>query len=167
MRKHMQKHQEGSENQCRVCSEPFSSQQNLQQHLQVTGHLRGHTRNNPCPAEGCNREFARGMNLKAHIRTCHKELAKQLDEEGWPSRLDISTGQEVATEEEEGHLNQEVLLEAQPVEQGDATEMTWVTGEQVVQLTHGETFATGNCCSSALTFAFQSHFLFDVAQREL
>ena len=27
MRKHLQKHQEGSENQCRVCSEPFASQQ--------------------------------------------------------------------------------------------------------------------------------------------
>lgn len=27
MRKHMQKHQEGSENQCRVCGEPFASQQ--------------------------------------------------------------------------------------------------------------------------------------------
>ena len=27
MRKHLQKHQEGSENQCRVCSEPFNSQQ--------------------------------------------------------------------------------------------------------------------------------------------
>ena len=27
MRKHLQKHQEGSENQCRVCGEPFASQQ--------------------------------------------------------------------------------------------------------------------------------------------
>ena len=27
MKKHMQKHQEGSENQCRVCGEPFASQQ--------------------------------------------------------------------------------------------------------------------------------------------
>lgn len=27
MRKHLQKHQEGSENQCRVCGEPFTSKQ--------------------------------------------------------------------------------------------------------------------------------------------
>lgn len=42
MRKHMQKHQEGSENQCRVCGEPFASQQvcrnpyELQTHLVIT-----------------------------------------------------------------------------------------------------------------------------------
>jgi len=139
MRKHLQKHQEGSENQCRVCSEPFASQQTLQQHLNVTGHLRGHTRNNPCPADGCNREFARGMNLKAHIRTCHKELAKQLDEEGWPVRLEPSHvigANDVAVDEG-------VLLEAETVQQGDQGDMTWVTqdGDQVVQLAHGESFA--------------------------
>lgn len=115
--------------------------QNLQQHLQSTGHLRGHSRNNPCPAEGCNREFARGMNLKAHIRTCHKELAKQLDEDGWPARLDAST-----VHAEPSHGEEEVLLESQAVEQAEAGEMTWVTtGEhgEVVQLAHGDAFSAG------------------------
>lgn len=147
MRKHLQKHQEGSENQCRVCSEPFASQQNLQQHLHGTGHLRGHVRNNPCPAEGCNREFARGMNLKAHIRTCHKDLAKQMDEDGWPVRLEAASVpdsvHEPVIEEEDGQMGQEVLLETQSVEQNEAGEMTWVTtGEQMVQLAHGDAFST-------------------------
>ncbi|XP_046650824.1 centrosome-associated zinc finger protein CP190-like [Daphnia pulicaria] len=147
MRKHLQKHQEGSENQCRVCSEPFASQQNLQQHLHGTGHLRGHVRNNPCPAEGCNREFARGMNLKAHIRTCHKDLAKQMDEDGWPVRLEASvvpdSVHEPVVEEDDGQMGQEVLLEAQSVEQNEAGEMTWVTtGDQVVQLAHGDAFSS-------------------------
>jgi len=105
-------------------------------------------RNNPCPAEGCNREFARGMNLKAHIRTCHKELAKQMDEEGWPTRLEgvaVAEAVHESTGEEDGQMEHEVLLEAQAVEQNEAGEMTWVTasGDQVVQLTHGDAFSGG------------------------
>ncbi len=121
----------------------------MQQHLHATGHLRGHVRNNPCPAEGCNREFARGMNLKAHIRTCHKDLAKQMDEDGWPARLEAGSvpdhTHEPVVEEEDGQMGQEVLLEAQSVEQNEAGEMTWVTttGEQVVQLAHGDAFSGG------------------------
>ena len=105
-------------------------------------------RNNPCPAEGCNREFARGMNLKAHIRTCHKDLAKQMDEDGWPVRLEASavpdSVHEPVVEEDDGQMGQEVLLEAQSVEQNEAGEMTWVTtGDQVVQLAHGDAFSSG------------------------
>jgi len=150
MRKHQLKHQEGSENQCRVCGEPFPAQQSLQHHLHITGHLRGHMRNNPCPAEGCNREFARGMNLKAHIRTCHKDLARQLDEEGWPARLD--TGSIVESVAEENVDNgQGVILETNAVEQiqpNEEGEMTWVSEDQVVQLAHGDTF---NSDSSLVT----------------
>lgn len=88
------------------------------------------------------------MNLKAHIRTCHKELAKQMDEDGWPARLEAGSVpdnvQEPVIEEEDGHMGQEVLLEAQTVEQNEAGEMTWVTtGEQVVQLAHGDAFTGG------------------------
>lgn len=125
---------------------PVFYKQNLQQHLHATGHLRGHVRNNPCPAEGCNREFARGMNLKAHIRTCHKELAKQMDEDGWPARLDASAVAEhvPVVEEDDGQMGQEVLLESQAVEQNEAGEMTWVaTGDQVVQLAHADAFSGG------------------------
>ena len=80
------------------------------------------------------------MNLKAHIRTCHKELAKQLDEEGWPARLEAGSGTTETVTEEEG-----VLMEAEAVEQ-ETGEMTWVTtGEhgEVVQLAHGDAFTTG------------------------
>ena len=110
-------------------------------------------RNNPCPAEGCNREFARGMNLKAHIRTCHKDLARQLDEEGWPARLDTGSINEpaaaaaVAEEENGAAAAQAVLLETHPVEQIQSNEeegeMTWVSEDQVVQLAHGDTFNSG------------------------
>ena len=161
MRKHMQKHQEGSENQCRVCSEPFTSQQTLHLHLQLTGHLRGHTRNNPCPAEGCNREFARGMNLKAHIRTCHKELAKQLDEEGWPAKLEAGSIHDVSVEDEdERQAGQQVLLETQPMEQVDGEEMTWVTGEQVVQLSHADGYSSGNGLSICVTSTLTNKLIF-------
>ena len=111
-------------------------------------------RNNPCPAEGCNREFARGMNLKAHIRTCHKELAKQMDEEGWPSRLEGGAAPDTVHEvtgEEDGHMEHEVLLETQTVEQNEAGEMTWVTtGNQVVQLAHGDDFSGGKIIDQKL-----------------
>lgn len=105
-------------------------------------------RNNPCPAEGCNREFARGMNLKAHIRTCHKELAKQMDEDGWPARLEAGSMPDNSQEpvvEEDSQMGQEVLLETQSVEQNEAGEVTWVTatGEQVVQLAHSDAFSGG------------------------
>lgn len=87
------------------------------------------------------------MNLKAHIRTCHKELARQLDEDGWPARLDAASFQNAVAEasaEEDRQMGQEVLLEAQAVEQGEGGEMTWVTtGDQVVQLAHGDSFPAG------------------------
>lgn len=88
------------------------------------------------------------MNLKAHIRTCHKDLAKQMDEDGWPVRLEAASVpdsvHEPVIEEEDGQMGQEVLLETQSVEQNEAGEMTWVTtGEQMVQLAHGDAFSTG------------------------
>ena len=88
------------------------------------------------------------MNLKAHIRTCHKELARQLDEDGWPARLDAGSFHVAVAEasvDEDRQMGQEVLLEAQAVEQGEGGEMTWVTatGDQVVQLAHGDAFPAG------------------------
>lgn len=82
------------------------------------------------------------MNLKAHIRTCHKELAKQLDEEGWPARLESGSAHDAVDEDDERQMSQEILLEAQGVEQGEA-QMVWATGEQVVQLAHGDSFPAG------------------------
>ena len=114
-------------------------------------------RNNPCPAEGCSREFARGMNLKAHIRTCHKDLARQLDEEGWPARLDTGSILETPTpvEEENTGNSQGVVLETHPVEQiqpNEEGEMTWVSDDQVVQLAHGDTFNSGNILINTIDF---------------
>jgi len=134
-------------------------------------------RNNPCPAEGCNREFARGMNLKAHIRTCHKDLARQLDEEGWPARLD--TGSIVESVAEENVDNgQGVILETNAVEQiqpNEEGEMTWVSEDQVVQLAHGDTFNSGNisinninhfmlCILSSISFLCKSHAEIDLKE---
>ncbi len=96
------------------------------------------------------------MNLKAHIRTCHKELAKQLDEDGWPARLEAGSISTETVSHEEG---EEILMEAQAVEHSETGEMTWVTtGEhgEVVQLSHGEhAFSAGT-----QTSLYIYHFLY-------
>ena len=72
-----------------------------------------------------------------------------MDEDGWPARLEAGSVPDSTHEpvvEEDTQMGQEVLLEAQSVEQNEAGEMTWVTttGEQVVQLAHGDAFSGGN-----------------------
>lgn len=92
--KHRNNHSNNKDFVCKVCNASFKSNGALQGHMQTNLHSDPSKKLYDCPF--CSKPFVRNINLKAHIRSAHKEAARKLDED--PN---------------EGEDSQEMLLEQQ------------------------------------------------------
>ncbi|XP_066993180.2 centrosome-associated zinc finger protein Cp190 isoform X2 [Anabrus simplex] len=77
--KHRNNHSNNKEFVCKVCNAAFKSNGALQGHMQTNLHSDPAKKLYECPF--CLKPFVRNINLKAHLRTAHKDLTKKLDEE--------------------------------------------------------------------------------------
>ncbi|KAK7793000.1 hypothetical protein R5R35_013181 [Gryllus longicercus] len=95
--KHRNNHLNNKEFICRVCNATFKSNGALQGHMQTNLHSDPSKKLYECPY--CMKTFIRNINLKAHLRTAHKDFRKiddgaggQLDEQGLQLPLDSEDG---------------------------------------------------------------------------
>ena len=77
--KHRNNHSNNKEFVCKVCNATFKSNGALQGHMQTNLHSDPAKKLYECPF--CQKPFVRNINLKAHIRTSHKEVIRKMDEE--------------------------------------------------------------------------------------
>ncbi|KAG8231798.1 Centrosomal Protein 190 [Ladona fulva] len=77
--KHRNNHSNSKDFVCKVCNASFKSNGALQGHIQANLHGDPTKKKYECPY--CRKPFVRNINLKAHIRSSHKEIARQLDGE--------------------------------------------------------------------------------------
>ncbi|PNF41138.1 hypothetical protein B7P43_G04229 [Cryptotermes secundus] len=77
--KHRNNHSNNKEFVCKVCNATFKSNGALQGHMQTNLHSDPSKKLYDCPF--CQKPFVRNINLKAHIRTSHKEVIRKMDEE--------------------------------------------------------------------------------------
>ncbi|PSN36179.1 hypothetical protein C0J52_12903 [Blattella germanica] len=77
--KHRNSHSNNKEFVCKVCNAAFKSNGALQGHMQTNLHSDPAKKLYECPF--CQKPFVRNINLKAHIRTSHKEVIRKIDEE--------------------------------------------------------------------------------------
>lgn len=77
--KHRNNHSNNKEFVCKVCNAAFKSNGALQGHMQTNLHSDPAKKLYECPF--CQKPFVRNINLKAHIRTSHKEVIRKMDEE--------------------------------------------------------------------------------------
>lgn len=77
--KHRNNHANSKEFTCKVCRASFKSYGALQGHTQANLHSDQSKRLYECPH--CQKPFVRNINLKAHIRTSHKDKRHEDDEE--------------------------------------------------------------------------------------
>ncbi|XP_071449665.1 uncharacterized protein [Hetaerina americana] len=77
--KHRNNHSNSRDFVCKVCNASFKSNGALQGHIQANLHGDPTKKKYECPY--CRKPFVRNINLKAHIRSSHKEIARQLDGE--------------------------------------------------------------------------------------
>ncbi|XP_046399892.1 uncharacterized protein LOC124166412 [Ischnura elegans] len=82
--KHRNNHSNSRDFVCKVCNASFKSNGALQGHMQANLHGDPTKKKYECPY--CRKPFVRNINLKAHIRSSHKEIARQLegDDENLP-----------------------------------------------------------------------------------
>ncbi|KAJ8898356.1 hypothetical protein PR048_003716 [Dryococelus australis] len=72
--KHRNSHLKTPEFMCKVCKATFKTNGALQGHMQTNLHSVINKKLYECPY--CQKPFVRNVNLKAHIRTCHKQADK-------------------------------------------------------------------------------------------
>lgn len=77
--KHRNNHSNNKEFVCKVCNAAFKSNGALQGHMQTNLHSDRTKKLYECPF--CQKPFVRNINLKAHIRTSHKEVIRKMAEE--------------------------------------------------------------------------------------
>ncbi|XP_049937928.1 uncharacterized protein LOC126412394 [Schistocerca serialis cubense] len=77
--KHRNNHTNNREFVCKVCNATFKSNGALQGHIQANLHSDPAKKNYECPI--CHKPFVRNINLKAHLRTAHGDVARKADKE--------------------------------------------------------------------------------------
>ncbi|KAF4529929.1 Centrosomal Protein 190 [Ephemera danica] len=77
--KHRNNHSNAKDFVCKVCNASFKSNGALQGHMQTNLHSDPDKKKYSCPY--CQKPFVRNINLKAHIRSAHKDVDRKLEEE--------------------------------------------------------------------------------------
>ncbi|CAL8086621.1 unnamed protein product [Orchesella dallaii] len=74
LNKHKQNHDINKEFSCSICNASFKSSTALQGHMSANLHRNKDTKVYECPY--CRKPFVRNINLKAHIRSLHRDVAR-------------------------------------------------------------------------------------------
>lgn len=77
--KHRNNHSNAKDFVCKVCNASFKSNGALQGHMQTNLHSDPDKKKYECPY--CRKPFVRNINLKAHVRTAHKDIDRKFEEE--------------------------------------------------------------------------------------
>lgn len=110
--KHRNNHLNNKEFVCRVCNATFKSNGALQGHMQTNLHSDPTKKVYECPY--CAKPFVRNINLKAHLRTAHKDFRKMDDSSG--GQLD-EQGLQIPLDSEDGDSQSETIEESSPTTQ--------------------------------------------------
>ncbi|KAJ9594053.1 hypothetical protein L9F63_014530 [Diploptera punctata] len=119
--KHRNNHSNNKEFVCKVCNAAFKSNGALQGHMQTNLHSDPTKKLYECPF--CQKPFVRNINLKAHIRTSHKEVIRKIDEEGGSRKEFIIQSFEDGEEAHSSDAIGEENMNAEGEEEGELMEV--------------------------------------------
>jgi hypothetical protein len=106
--KHRNNHSNAKDFVCKVCNASFKSNGALQGHMQTNLHSDPDKKKYACPY--CHKPFVRNINLKAHIRSAHKDIERKLEDEDQQDEDLVAAAEEAANFDPKKKKRRDILL---------------------------------------------------------